>query len=788
MDVERDQETVDLFVEETIEGLERSERLLVAAEQGAAPSDMLDTLFRDLHTIKGTSSFLAFERIRSVAHAAEDLLSRLRDKELAPSPHHFGVLLEVVDALRWQIKNVREVGDEDEVDVEPLLARLRECTDRRAQSRLSVAPVPPRGSLFPRRPEVPLPVSLAPPPAPLRVPEISRGDVTIAGSRSAQPDAREVPPPAPQILQVAVADDKQPAADVEGSVRVPVSLLDRLMNLVGELVLTRNQILQLTRSSCEANPVAHAAAQRLSVVTSELQDQMMRARMQPVARVFEKIPRIVRDACQMAGKRVQCDITDNDTEIDKALVEAIRDPVMHIVRNAVDHGIEPPEERVSRGKPEVGRVFVRARHDAGSVCIEIEDDGRGMDPQTMRAHAVRKGLLTEAEAARLDDREAIDLVFRPGFSTAAAVTSLSGRGVGMDVVRTHVERAGGQVEIDTRVGLGSVVRLRMPLTLAIIPTLLVRVGEQRYAIPQSSLQELVYVDEADAASVESVRGAEIYRLRGEILPLVRLGRLLGVPSRPVEGTSIAVVGAGARKYGLVVDEIHDSEEIVLKALHGSLERIRCYAGATVLGDGGVALVLDTGGVAAMAGIDVTARAQARAVLDRKDARSQERAKPFLVFEAGSGQPCAVPLSAVARLETVAPGAIESLGGREVLQYRGAVIPVVRVERALPLGDAAPSPKGQQLVVFELGQTVALAVSAIVDVVELDEPDDGYPGAEPGVLGRAIVLGRATLVLDLSALIGMLAPELLSPRRARALVTAAQPGGEGAPPSALRGAA
>lgn len=728
MSENRDRETVELFIEESLEGLLRVERLLLAAETGKPSPDMMTVLFRDFHTIKGTSGFLDFRQILRLAHRAEDLLSRFRDKTLVPTSAHFARLVVVVDLLRRMMENVRETDDEGDLPIDAIVAEMeRDLTE----PEVVVVATPT--------------LALAPPPAPAPV---AAGD-----------------PPTP-------ADDagghRETASD--GTVRVNVAVLDRLMNLIGELVLARNQMVQIAKSFRDTHPGAQAAGQRLSLVTSDLQEQIMKTRMQPVARVFEKIPRMVRDLSKETHKQVTAHIAGNATEIDRALVEAIRDPVMHIVRNALDHGIEAPPERLAVGKAATGKLSVRAAHEGGMVVIEVEDDGRGMDPRKLRAHAVRKGLLTPAAADALSDRAAIDLVFMPGFSTAATITDISGRGVGMDVVRTHIQRVGGKVELDSTLGKGTIIRLKMPLTLAIIPALLVRGGGQRFAIPQVNLLELVYLNEDQASTaIETVRGAAIYRLRGEILPLVRLATALKLePAVPARAdVNIVVVSAGARRYGLIVDDIHDTEEIVIKPLHGQLKRLACYSGATVLGDGGVALILEVAGIAGMAGIDVSAQREAE--LAPVVATGGGGAQPYVVVLVGDGVQCAVPLAMVGRLEKLAASSLERIAGSEVVQYRDAIMPVVRPESVIPLGLApARGPEDEQaLVVFDFGQTVAMAVNSIVDIVDIDVDGAQAEGKGPFALGRTVVLGKTTLLLDVYSIVRELAPQFVRERRGAA---------------------
>lgn len=749
---DRDPETVALFIEESLEGLQRIDSLLLDAERGQVAPDLMAVLFRDVHTIKGTSGFLALHRIQSLSHIAEDLLSRMRDKKLKANVDHYRLLLTVAERLRQMIDNLRATGDEGDVEVSSLIEQLRAALEEGTANDNGVKPTAPVATVSASRAAAPVPR------IPLEEPAAVAPRILL-----------EEPAPEPATADPKKAAEESPAARAdasEGTVRVNVAVLDRLMNLIGELVLARNQIVQMIKVSSDSNVNTQAACQRLNLVTSDLQEQIMKTRMQPVARVFEKIPRMVRDLAKTTQKQVTTQIDGNATEIDKALVEAIRDPVMHIVRNAIDHGVESPAERLAKGKPASGKLSVRASHEGGMVTIEIEDDGRGMDPQALRAHAVRKQLLSAADAERLSDREALELVFRPGFSTAAQVSDISGRGVGMDVVRTHVERAGGQAEIDSVAGKGTSIRLKMPLTLAIIPALLVRTCGQRMAIPQVNLLELVYLNEEQSQSaIEFVRGAAIYRLRGEILPIVRLSSVLGLERLPADehagGTNIVVLAVGARRYGLIVDAIHDTEEIVIKPLHGQLKRLSCYSGATVLGDGGVALILDAAGVAMRAGIDMSTQRRAEIAAS---AEAQVNRQQFIVFLAGDGRQCAVPLSMVARLEQIPTNTIERVANTEVVQYRDTIMPIVRPEAILPLGVRRDAPQEQPLIVFDFGQMVAMAVNEIIDVVEvvIDGKTMGQDTAY--ALGKVVVRDRTTLLVDVYKIMRELVPHFVKERR------------------------
>ncbi len=747
---EADPETLALFVDETREGLARVERLLLAAEQQAAPPDMLSILFRELHTIKGTSAFLALPQVLKLAHTAEDLLGELRELGQAPSAAHLNQLMAVVDLLRQLVQNLRECGDEGDFDVGPLVAELQEsaaAVSASGEADSFRAPTQPSAPVPAAPPAVVAPTA-PPPPAPAPAP-VS-------------------PPTAPPVNQrknaaAFIGGDQGLAAmlggdevvPVDDTVRVPVGVLDRLMMLMGELVLARNQTIRLVQAQWNGETALAEACNLLRQVTAEMQEQILKTRMQPVARVLDDLPRLVRDLCRSTGKRVACHIEGATIEIDKALVEAIRDPVIHLVRNAIDHGIEVLDVRLAQRKLASGRLNIRARHESGSIKIEVEDDGRGLDPQRLRDRAVERHIIDAAEGARLTDSEARDLIFRPGFSTADKVSEISGRGVGLDVVLDRALQLGGQVEIDSEPGQGTTVRLTLPLTLAIIPALLVDVRGQRFAIPQNRLLDLAYLP-----TIEHVRDAEVYRWRGEILPLVRLGNLLKLTGKsPSAGHSIVVVMARQRRYGLVVDGILDTEEIVHRSLHSQLQ-ILCYTGATVLGDGSPVLILDVQGIATMAGIDAAIRAPRT---DDPVADKDERTQPFVVFESGDKALLAVPSRMVARLEKVPRQAIEVIGSNEMVQYHGSILPIVRPESVLSIGPPSPDLDEQPLVVFDFGHRVGLAVNKILDIADLTPADEGGESSPFG-LGKAVTLGRTVLLLDVYQLVRKAAPGFVFERR------------------------
>jgi two-component system chemotaxis sensor kinase CheA len=720
-------EIVREFLLETHEGLAQLDLDLVALEQDPGGREVLARVFRTLHTVKGTAGFLGLTRLQDVAHAGETLLGRLRAGELTFNPEIATALLGVVDAIRKVLAALEATGGEGDGDYTALIRTLERLT---------------RGSgPAPRVP--PAPPAPAPPP------------VVLGPTRVTLPDP-EPPPAAPPPVSVAPpepADARAPAV-ADTSIRVDVGLLDKLMTLVGELVLARNQLVQY--GATRDDPAFLGPAQRLNLLTTELQAGVMKTRMQPIGTVWGKFPRVVRDLAAACGKQVRLDLDGRDTELDKSIVEAVRDPLTHMVRNAVDHGIEPPDVRLARGKPAEGTLRLHAAHEGGKVVIRITDDGGGIDPARVRDKAVAARLVTPEQAGRMSDRELVNLIFLPGFSTADRVTQFSGRGVGMDVVRTNVEKIGGTVDVASEPGQGTTVTMTIPLTLAIIPALTVTAAGDRYCIPQVSLLELVRLE--GGRGVESVHGVPVYRLRGSLLPLAYLDRLLQVDSRRRDGDDLLVVvlQADGRPFGLVVDDVHDTEEIVVKPLRKQLKGVAAFSGATILGDGRVALILDVPGLARRAG--VVAGHRERAAAEKPASVADANREAVLLVAAGGGR-VAILLAAVDRLEEFPRAAVERAGGRRVVQYRGEILPLVPVARALrrsrrPLKRRSrPARDGalQVAVCTAEGRRVGLVVGRILDVV--DGPVTVRAGAaRPGVRFTAVVQDRVTEFLDVGAVI------------------------------------
>jgi two-component system chemotaxis sensor kinase CheA len=557
-------------------------------------------------------------------------------------------------------------------------------------------------------------------------------------------------------------ESRNPDAAVE-TIRVGITLLDRLMNLVGELVLARNQLLQFSNSTQDAG--FQALSQRMNLIASELQEEVMRTRMQPIGNIWSKFPRTVRDLALNCGKEVRVEMEGKETELDRTIIEAIKDPLTHLVRNSVDHGIESAEDRKKAGKEPTGRLVLRAFHEGGQVNIEISDDGAGLDLERIRRKAIERGVVSADQAARMPDRDIFNLIFLPGFSTAEKVSNVSGRGVGLDVVKTNVEKIGGTVDVHSTAGKGTTVKVKIPLTLAIIPALMVISGGERFAIPQVSLLELVRLEAGGTGKgIEVVHGAPVYRLRGRLLPLVYLNRELQiVPESGKEAagdtaTNIVVVQADGREFGLVVDEITDTEEIVVKPLGKQLKGISAYSGATIMGDGRVALILDILGLAQRAQVIGEARESALKEKD-KASRKEETAtdhQTLLLVQCGDQGRMAIPLSLVARLEEFPITSIELAGAQEVMQYRGQIMPLIRLSRIVAGAGkdaaAASADARMQVVVYsEAGRSVGLIVDRIVDIVD-EKLVVQSPAQRRGVRGSPVIQKRVTDLLDVPSVV------------------------------------
>ncbi len=887
-----DEDIVREFLVESHENLDRLDHDLIVLEQDPKNQETLASIFRTIHTIKGTSGFLAFNKLEAVTHVGESLLARLRDGLVTLTPEITTALLAMVDAVRQMLGSIERTGGEGQRDDDALIAQLTGLLQANQETH-----VIPETPLTPEKHRTPGPAPIVPNIGEILISEhVARAsEVLEAVEQQNAGDPRHVgeilvekgvvkPQDVVHALNTQQARG-QSASD--STIRVDVGQLDRLMNRVGELVLLRNQIVQYTNST-EDNGLL-STSQRLNLLTTELQESVMKTRMQPIGNIWSKFPRTVRDLAVGCGKLVRIEMEGKETELDKTIIEAIKDPLTHLVRNAVDHGIELPEARKAAGKNPEGRLFLRAFHEGGQVNIEISDDGAGLDYEKIRNKGIQKGLISADQAARMSERELTNLIFMAGLSTAEKLTNVSGRGVGMDVVKTNIEKIGGTVDVQSRQGAGSTVRMKIPLTLAIIPALIVTSAGDRYAIPQVSLLELVRLEGQQArAGIEFVQGAPVHRLRGRLLPLVYLNqelqvttnatadaqattagvstmemldfalarerhqvwfdrlrifldgkatliaeeagnykncilgkwlyssglreygdvaemqqlqnahkafhqlveevvalqsagngaeaekRLAGVQAGSTgivellnsieqkvsrnQSANIVVLRADDREFGMVVDEINDTEEIVVKPLSKQLKSINTYAGATIMGDGRVALILDVLGLAQRAGVVNEVRDRSTAEKDTRPGEGNvdgNTRNSVLLFEYGESGRMAIDLALVARLEEFSRDVVETAGDREVVQYRGQIMPLVRVSDVLqdkPRRLAGAAQDSLHVVVYaNQGRSVGLVVDRILDIVEESFVLDRQ-SSRRGVLGSAVIQKRITDILDVPSLV------------------------------------
>jgi two-component system chemotaxis sensor kinase CheA len=736
------------FLVESYENLDQLDRDLVQLEETPDDRERLASIFRTIHTIKGTAGFFGFSNLESVTHVGENLLSKLRDGHMSLNPDITSGLLSQIDAVRQMLANIEGTGQEGNGDYSELigrLTRLQEGGETRGAKDAPAAPVA----------TVTTPTNESPQPAD-ELPKAEGGERQPSEAADA-PTTADQPP-----SETTKAGAETRSGLSEGNIRVDVGLLDKLMNLVGELVLARNQVLQF--NAVQKDTSFLSTSQRLNLITTELQEGVMKTRMQPIGNIWNRFPRVVRDLAVACGKEVRIEMEGKETELDKTIIEAIKDPLTHLVRNSVDHGIETPARRRERGKPAEGRLFLRAYHEGGQVNIEIADDGAGIDPQRIKQKALDRGLITGEQVARMSDRELLNLIFLPGFSTAEKVTNISGRGVGMDVVKTNIEKIGGTVDLQSQAGQGTTIKIKIPLTLAIIPALVVTTGGDRYAIPQVSLLELVGLDGEQARSgIELIHGAPVYRLRGHLLPLVDLNQLLGTAETDPEsdGINIVVLQADGRQFGLVVDGISDTEEIVVKPLSKQLKGVTLFAGATIMGDGKVALILDAMGIAQSARVVSEMRDRSLTGGGEQTEDKSDEHETLLLVGLGREGRLAIPLSLVARLEEIPLADVEFAAGREVVQYRGQILPLIHLVQVLQASrhDRNAVADRLQVVVYSDGdRSVGLVVDRILDIVET-RLEIKHAARRPGVLGSAVIQQRVTDLLDVPGLIRTADPAL-----------------------------
>ena len=791
------------FLTETSESLDTVDNQLVKFEQEPNNAKILDNIFRLVHTIKGTCGFLGLPRLEALAHAGETLMGKFRDG-MPVTGQAVTVILSSIDRIKEILAGLEATEAEPEGNDRDLIDKLEAMVEQGMAAMSASAspiaagsaqPMPAAGSAAPVADAPPLvpeaPAAAAPAPAkemttgtlidqtlerPLRPGEVSldelerafRETAIEASAPVARVEVKAEPAPAaeaPAAKEAAKAPREKAApkksmmadeAAGEGdrianqSIRVNVDTLEHLMTMVSELVLTRNQLLEISRRNEDTE--FKVPLQRLSNVTAELQEGVMKTRMQPIGNAWQKLPRIVRDLSSELGKQIELEMHGADTELDRQVLDLIKDPLTHMVRNSADHGLETPAERLAAGKGEQGTIRLSAYHEGGHIIICIADNGRGLNTEKIKAKAISSGLVTEAELEKMSEAQIHKFIFAPGFSTAAAITSVSGRGVGMDVVRTNIDQIGGTIDIKSVAGEGSSVTIKIPLTLAIVSALIVEAAGDRFAIPQLSVVELVRARANSEHRIERIKDTAVLRLRNKLLPLIHLKKLLkiddGAASDPENGF-IVVTQVGSQTFGIVVDGVFHTEEIVVKPMSTKLRHIDMFSGNTILGDGAVIMIIDPNGIAKALG---AAGSSAHDMGDEHGAHhigSGEQTTSLLVFRAGSSQPKAVPLGLVTRLEELPADKIEFSNGRYMVQYREQLMPLVAMD-----GVSIASQGAQPILVFaDDGRSMGLVVDEIIDIVE-ERLNIEVGGSAQGILGSAVIKGQATEVIDVGHFLPM----------------------------------
>ncbi|MGF2034999.1 MAG: chemotaxis protein CheW [Nostoc sp. CmiVER01] len=730
MELNEIDDDIEAFLVESYENLNQIEGDIIELEKTSANGEALVRIYRSLHTLKGNCGFLPFPNLESLAHAGENLLSCLRDRQLEITPEIISILLQTVDSIRQILSQIQATRHDGDVydglrlrDYSALIATL---------TRLSQAKQTPKPSQSPINTQTPQIHAEAP--------------KDTAGS-----DVNN------EITEISTTTSES------AYIRVNVNLLDQMMNLVGELVLARNQVIGFSTKFKDNSFTT--TCQHLSLLTAQLQEGVMKTRLQPISSIWQKFPRVTRDLAIASGKEVEVEMEGADTELDKSIIETIKDPLTHLVRNCIDHGIELPAERVACGKPSLGRLFLRAFHESGKVNIEIGDDGRGLNLERLKGRAQQLGLVNALQAATMSESEVMNLIFLSGFSTAEQVTHLSGRGVGMDIVKSNIEKINGTVEIYSQQGQGTTFKIKIPLTLAIIPALIVTSGSNSYAISQGSLLELVRLEALN--SIEILYDVPVYRLRGNLVPLVYLNQVLQHNSvNNLETLSLVIVQVDNYRFGLVVDTIEDIQDIVVKPLGRQLKTLSLFTGATVLGDGTVALIIDVVGLANQTGII----AKQKQLLSENTANSQEQAgdrQTILLFEGPQGARMGIPLAIAYRLEEILASAVEKVANQDVYQSYGQILPLIDLYKIFGnrdrFNDEALATVAETLQIIIVSPytelSVGLVVERILDIVEEPLTIKGIP-SRPAVLFCAVIQGQITEIIDIETVIRIANPHLL----------------------------
>jgi len=777
-----DDELLNDFIVEANEHMADIENQFLSIEESGADVDvdLINEVFRGIHSIKGAAGFLGMTTINDLAHSLENILNKMRNLELEPNSQMIDVMLRAADRLQGLINDIQNSND---ADVSEFVKALENIANGKADTPTATEPEP--TPVVEAEPVTQEELVVQEEKALTEDEELDRQiEEAIAAKlvetnakkeaakeqakQEAEPQVEPAPAQPPAAKKSKEKSDKKSTAP-EASIRVSVGVLDKLMNLAGELVLSRNQLMQAIAS--REQQALETIASRLDQVTSEVQESIMQTRMQQIGSVFGKFPRVVRDLSSKLDKQCVLNIEGKEVEVDKTIIEAIGDPLTHLVRNSIDHGVEMPADREKAGKPAEGKMNLRAFYQAGKVRIEIEDDGAGIDPKKLKEKAVSKGVITAENAEQMGDREALRLIFHPGFSMAAKVTDVSGRGVGMDVVRTNIAKLGGTVDVESVIGEGTNIVITLPLTLAIIPSLIVQSQSDRFAIPQLNIAELVRLRPREIETrVGRIKDAEVLRLRGDLVPLIRLEEALEMDPpedaaeentsktkrKTCEATNIIVVETGQQRFGIVVDALHDSEEIVVKPLGRHIQDCPCLSGATILGDGHVALILDVAGVAAHE--KIPSNEELNKEKENKTINADEETQYMLLFSNHAEEHFAVTMDVISRIDRVRADQIDSVGGQELLQYRNTTMSLLRLENCITAKMADPKER-LYVIVFEVaGKEVGLVAPFLEDIRDVAMTFDTVTFRERGVLGSMVLGEKTTRFIDLFELADIAHPE------------------------------
>ncbi|MCB9230005.1 MAG: chemotaxis protein CheW [Deltaproteobacteria bacterium] len=755
--------------------------------------NLSNALYRDVHTLKGSAGLFGFKNIAEISHTMESILEPLRTGAIHPDEQLVDILLPGMDAIRGICDDLRKEekeSDKHQVMTSSVITAMVGQVSDFVHGEINPEIAYSFSDYFETESElkhfyeriknnsrgvVSSQEKYEEEKKPDAIDQIPVGDVS-GSEKDTSENSEKGPGPIleshirsdevkdmdskSQISETSGSDQRESrdsgSQSINETLRVPVQILENLMNLVGELVLVRNQHMQYGTHSNDSELLN--LNQRLNYVTAELQEEVMKTRMQKIGSILTKFNRVVRDLSKSLNKNCRLILDGVDTELDKTLLEAVKDPLMHIVRNAVDHGLETTEERVAAGKISEGKVEIRAYHEGGQVIIEITDDGKGLDPEKIINKALEKGVLKESDVEKMSDRDVFMLIFAPGFSTAEKISNVSGRGVGMDVVKTNIERIGGNIDLISVKGQGTTVKLRIPLTLAIIPALIVRSGAERFSIPQVKLVELVKIEKDEngvSKGIEELQGTQVYRLRGQLLPLINLNQILGIDSDggSKDSESIVVLNADSGIFGLVVEEIEDSNDIVVKPLMQFLKDLSFYSGATIMGDGNIALTLDVTGLAIKSGIFSENEAKnSHHESDHEPSGHKTDITEYLLVDIGRNEKYAIPLCMVHRLEDFSNDLIKKTGEQEVVQYRNSLLPIFSVKKYLSIQSDTNEKSSENasrsvVVIQRSGKSYGLEVNRIVDVVCVSGDINSEIRDRKGILGNVIIDDDLVVVLD-----------------------------------------